>query len=109
MYVWDELIQNRDRNQGNVLWTNDWTLWLIDHTRAFRLGRQLLKPEQLTRCDRGLLERLRELTPAGLAQAVGVSLTSDEQAAVLARRALLVTHFEQRIARLGETVVLFDP
>src|SRR5688572_25137665 len=27
MHVWDELIQNRDRNQGNILWTKDWTLW----------------------------------------------------------------------------------
>ena len=36
MYVFDELIQNRDRNQGNMLWTSDWKLWLIDHTRAFR-------------------------------------------------------------------------
>ena len=52
MRVWDELIQNRDRNQGNILWTHDWTLWLIDHTRAFRLNPNLLKPEQLSRCDR---------------------------------------------------------
>ena len=37
MRVWDELIQNRDRNQGNILWTHGWTMWLIDHTRAFRL------------------------------------------------------------------------
>ena len=44
MRIWDELIQNRDRNQGNILWTGDWTLWLIDHTRAFRLGQTLLKP-----------------------------------------------------------------
>ena len=71
MRVWDELIQNRDRNQGNILWTNDWTLWLIDHTRAFRLGQTFLKPENLSRCDRGLLERLRALTPESLAQAVG--------------------------------------
>ena len=36
--VFDELIQNRDRNAGNFLWTKDWTMWMIDHTRAFRLG-----------------------------------------------------------------------
>jgi hypothetical protein len=44
MRIWDELIQNRDRNQGNILWTHDWTMWLIDHTRAFRLNNNLLKP-----------------------------------------------------------------
>jgi hypothetical protein len=107
MRIWDELIQNRDRNQGNILWTNDWTLWLIDHTRAFRLGTALIRPEQLTRCDRGLLERLRALTPEALSQAVGNSLTKQEQEALLARRDRIVKHYEERIARLGEPVVLF--
>ena len=36
--IFDELIQNRDRNTGNLLWTTDWKMWMIDHTRAFRLG-----------------------------------------------------------------------
>jgi len=107
MRVWDELIQNRDRNQGNILWTNDWTMWLIDHTRAFRLGKELLKPEQLTRCDRGLLEKLRSLTEQSLEEAAGRSLSRTEREAVLARRDLIVKHYEDRIARLGETVVLF--
>src|SRR5687768_15960442 len=62
MRVFDELIQNRDRNQGNILWTKDWTLWMIDHTRAFRLGKELLKPDQLNRCERSLLEGIRALT-----------------------------------------------
>ncbi len=44
MRVFDELIQNRDRNAGNLLWTKDWKMWMIDHTRAFRLGHELLKP-----------------------------------------------------------------
>jgi hypothetical protein len=107
MRIWDELIQNRDRNQGNILWTHDWTMWLIDHTRAFRLNNNLLKPEQLSRCDRGLLERLRALTPESLAQAVGNSLTKQEQEALLARRDKIVKHYDERIARLGEPVVLF--
>jgi len=107
MRVFDELIQNRDRNQGNILWTSDFTMWLIDHTRAFRLGKDLLKPEQLARCDRGLLERLKSLTPESLVQAVGSSLTRLEQEAILARRDRIVKLYEDRIARLGEAVVLF--
>ena len=107
MRIWDELIQNRDRNQGNLLWTSDWTLWLIDHTRAFRLGGELLKPDQLIRSDRTLLERLRGLTAEALAQAVGDSLTRDEQKAVLDRRDRIVRHFDERIKLLGEALVLF--
>jgi hypothetical protein len=107
MRIFDELIQNRDRNQGNVLWTSDWTMWLIDHTRAFRLGENLLKPENLSRIDRGLLERLRAVTPESLSQAVGNSLTKPEQEALLVRRDRIVKHYDDRIARLGEPVVLF--
>jgi hypothetical protein len=108
MRVFDELIQNRDRNQGNILWTKDWTMWLIDHTRAFRLGKELLKPENLTRCDRGLLDRLRAITAESLSAAVGDSLTRLEQEALLARRDLIVKHYEDRVAKLGEAVVLFE-
>jgi len=107
MRVFDELIQNKDRNQGNILWTSEWTMWLIDHTRAFRTGKSLLKPEQLSRCDRGLLDRLRAMTPDALAKAVGSSLTKLEQEALIARRDLIVKHYDDRIARLGEPVVLF--
>ena len=107
MRIWDELIQNRDRNQGNILWTHDWTMWLIDHTRAFRLSTNLLKPEQLSRCDRGLLEHLRAITPESLAKAVGNSLTKQEQEALLARRDKIIKLYDDRIARLGEPVVLF--
>ena len=107
MRVFDELIQNRDRNQGNILWTADFTMWLIDHTRAFRLGKTLLKPEQLTRCDRGLLEHLRAITPESLSKAVGDSLTRSEQEALLARRDAIVKLYDERITKLSEAAVLF--
>ena len=107
MRVFDELIQNRDRNQGNILWTSDFTMWMIDHTRAFRTGKTLLKPENLTRCDRGLLERLKAMTPDSLSQAVGTTLTKLEQETLLARRDSIVKLYEERIAKLGEAVVLF--
>jgi len=108
MQVWDELIQNKDRNQGNILWTRDWTMWLIDHTRAFRLGRQLLNPQSLTRCDRDLLERLRTLTSESVAAALGDSLRKDELDALMARRRAIVELFDARLTRLGEPLVLFS-
>jgi len=108
MRIWDELIQNRDRNQGNIIWTSDWTMWLIDHTRAFRLGKDLMKPSELTRCDRGLLARLRGLTAESIEKGVGDSLTKGEREAVLDRRDRIVKHFEERVAKLGEAVVLFE-
>jgi hypothetical protein len=108
MHIWDELIQNRDRNQGNILWTHDWTMWLIDHTRAFRLGDELQKPEELRRIDRGLLARLKELTKNSVAKAVGESLHESEQEAVLQRRDRIVRLFEKRAAKVGDAAVYVD-
>ena len=34
--LFDQLIANTDRNLGNLIITNDWSIWAIDHTRAFR-------------------------------------------------------------------------
>ena len=108
MYVFDELIQNRDRNQGNLAWTKDWTLWLIDHTRAFRLGNELLKPERLVRCERGLFERMKALTEASITEAMKGILTRGEIQPILKRRDLIVQHYEKLIAERGESVVLFS-
>jgi hypothetical protein len=107
MAVFDELIQNRDRNGGNILWSSDWTLWMIDHTRAFRLGKELLRPKTLTMCDRTLLERMRELTRPALVEAVKKSLTGAEIDALLVRRDRLVKLFDERIALNGQGAVLF--
>jgi len=108
MRIWDELIQNRDRNQGNTVWTKDWTMWLIDHTRAFRLGDELMKPEELRRIDRGLLARLKGLTEDSIAKAVADSLNESEQKAVLQRRDRIVKAFEERAAKVGDAAVYVD-
>ena len=108
MHIWDELIQNRDRNQGNIVWTHDWTMWLIDHTRAFRLGDELQKPEELRRIDRGLLARLKALTEDSVAKAVADSLHESEQEAVLQRRDRIVKLFEERAAKIGDAAVYVD-
>jgi Trp operon repressor len=105
--VFDELIQNRDRNAGNLLWTSDWKMWMIDHTRAFRLGKDLLKKQPLERVERTLLEKMRELTFPGLTDAMGKILTKEEVEALLARRDVIVKLFDDRIAQRGEATVLF--
>ena len=105
--VFDELIQNRDRNAGNLLWTSDWKMWMIDHTRAFRLGKDLLKPQQLERVDRTLLTKMRELDESKLADAMGKCLTKEEIGALLARRDVIVKLFDDRIAQRGEAAVLY--
>ena len=107
MRVFDELIQNRDRNAGNLLWTSDWKMWMIDHTRAFRLGKDLLKPQQLERVDRDVFEKMRGLTAPALTETMDKSLTKAEIQALLVRRDAIVKLFDEKIAQRGEAAVLF--
>jgi hypothetical protein len=107
MYVFDELIQNRDRNRGNIMWSPDSKMWMIDHTRSFRLGKDLQKAENLTRIERTLLEKLRSLDQATLTQSMGKILTKGEIEALFTRRDKIVQLFDQKIASLGEAKVLY--
>ena len=107
MRVFDELIQNRDRNLGNVLWTKDWKMWMIDHTRAFRTGDQLLNPKLLERIDRALFAKIKVLTHETISAAAGNSLTDYEIRALLTRRNAIVKLFEAKIAERGENSVLY--
>ena len=110
--VFDELIANRDRNMGNLLWTTDWKMWMIDHTRAFRLWKELQRPAVLIRIERSLFENLRTLTSDAMAyetvaEAVGNSLTRSEIQALLERCAAIVELFEAKIAERGEPAILY--
>lgn len=97
MRVFDELIANTDRNQGNLLIDKNWKLWFIDHTRAFRTNKTLSAPMTVVRCDQSLLDGMKALTLETMRGPLQEYLTNTQLEAILARRDLLV----QRIESLG--------
>ncbi len=105
--VFDELIQNRDRHLGNTLYDKQWTTWMYDHSRAFRLNKDLGRPDELIRVERSLYENMKKLTAASLAAAVGRQLRKAEVEALIARRDLIIKAFDARIAKAGEAAVLY--
>ena len=107
MRVFAALVGDTDRNLGNVLITNDWKLWMIDFTRAFRLWKEIKYPADLHQIDRTLLQRLRELDAEAVKTATAHCLTSFEQEALMARRDLLVAHFDALIKTRGGPAVLY--
>ena len=107
MWVFAELVRDVDRNKGNVLYTKDWRVIMLDFTRAFRLQPELRNPSFLQQCDRKLYERLQTLTPDEVRAAVKNYLTGPELKAVLARRQLIVDHYAQLIKQKGEKAVLY--
>jgi hypothetical protein len=92
--IFDQLIDNTDRNLGNMLIDRDWKVWMIDHTRAFRRQDELRTKANLRRCDRQLLARLKALDTGQIRQTMGQWLRDWEIAPMLARRDLIVQHFE---------------
>ena len=106
--VLDQLVYDNDPNLTNVLIGEDWKIWRVDFTRAFRLYKDLKDPKQnLVRCDRQLLERLKALDGNELAEKTKHYLTKDEVKAVMARRDKIVAHFQGLIAEKGENEVLY--
>ncbi|MGD0013705.1 MAG: hypothetical protein ABSD56_04665 [Bryobacteraceae bacterium] len=93
--VFDQLIYNTDRNQGNTLYDKNWRLWMIDHSRAFRLYTTLKDKKKLQRCDRQLLAKLKQLDESTLDRELGQWLGRGEIKGILARRDRIVAIFEK--------------
>ncbi len=107
MRVFGALVGDSDRNLGNVLITPDWTLWMIDFTRAFRLWHELKSPADLTHIDRALFARLRTLDAARVRTLTAHCLSPFEVEAVMKRRDALVAHFERLVKEKGAGAVLY--
>ncbi len=101
--MFDQLIANVDRNLGNLLIDTSFNIWMIDHSRSFRLNTSLRSPDNLSRVDRAVLDRLRQLDKLTLAKAIGQHLQSAEIDALLSRRDAIVAHFDK-----GGAPLLFD-
>ena len=107
--VFDQLIFNTDRNLGNLLIDSEWRMWMIDHSRAFKIFKELKSSENLgTHCSRDLLAALRHLDRPTLAAATRSLLSETQVKGLLARRDLIVKYYDARIAELGEGAVLYD-
>jgi hypothetical protein len=105
--IFTELISDADRSRENVLIGYNWELYMIDFTRAFRLHYNLQRSQNLVRCSRELLEKLRTLDAGELKEKVGRYLTNLELEAVPKRRDRIVNHLEKLIAEKGQFAVLY--
>ncbi len=107
MVVFAELVGDVDRNKGNVLYTRNWQVVMIDFTRAFRLHRELRQPATLTSIEGGLWKRLQELTRDKVRSATDRHLTLEETTGVMHRHARLIEHYTRLISERGERAVVY--
>lgn len=116
--AWDNLIANDDRNIGDILYTEDWRMILIDHSRAFRSSKKYTKnliytekhregPKIMKELPRTFVEKLKSLNFKLIKDTVGEYLTDKEINALLLRRDLMLKVIDERIKKLGEEEVLY--
>ncbi|OGD24731.1 MAG: hypothetical protein A2Y56_01580 [Candidatus Aminicenantes bacterium RBG_13_63_10] len=114
----DNLIANDDRHQNNYLITQDWRMYLIDHSRSFRTYGDFLKklqytdkrrdgPMEMLEIPRVLLDKIKALDFEAVRGAVGDYLTEDEIKAVLTRRDLILKEMDRICKKNGEANVLY--
>ena len=108
MKMLDLLIANIDRNQGNLIYDNDWHLFLIDHSRAFISKKDLKGIAPLGRVDRALWNKMEALTLESLEAGLGEWVSTGDKKAILLRRDKMAEAINELIAKRGEKSVYYD-
>jgi len=120
--AFDSLIGNDDRTQQNILYTKDWRMILIDHSRSFRSTKKYTKklmygvkglkkvgrrPMLFRRLPRAFVEKVKALNYDDIKNAVGPYLKDKEIKAILLRKELLLKEIEEMVKEQGEDKVLY--
>ena len=105
--VFNELVFNTDANLGNVLITRDWSIRLIDFSRAFRTQRSLRDWKNIEpHIDQRFYDGLKALTIEAANRELSDLLTKAQIRALMARRDELVKYFDTAIAEQGRDAVI---
>jgi len=104
-----QLTYNTDfRNVENILVDDDFRIYVIDASRAFRIQQDLLAPDDLQCFSRQTLERLKALDHDSIEAAMGEWLDDRQVEGLLARRDKILTLVNVRLAANGPGQVLFQ-
>jgi hypothetical protein len=108
--AWDNLICNKDRNEGDIIITEDLRMYFIDHSRAFRTSDDLIHTpgddysagEPIQALPRDFAERLAALDFESVKQAVGDYLKDGEIESLLKRKAKIAAEIERLKVKYGD-------
>jgi hypothetical protein len=122
--VFDSLIANADRNANNILLTENWRVFLCDHSRSFRSTKEFTgtllfgphgtmkspdgRPFLFRQLPRSLVEKIKGLDYEKIQQSAGAYLKKKEINAILSRRQLILNEIAALIEEHGEAAVLYD-
>lgn len=106
MHIFDALIDNDDRTQENMLIDKNWKLWLIDHTRSFRIRKNPSNLELIQYCEDRLWERLNGSSDEEIRDRLRTVLKPSEIKSLLIRKERIVRHIQGLIDERGKARVL---
>jgi hypothetical protein len=101
--MFDNLINNTDPNLGNWLVDPAWNLMLIDHTRAFRPGKNMI--HEMTRVDADLWKHMQGLTEASIQASIGKWVMRGEAKSLIERRDKMQQIIDALVKAHGEAAV----
>lgn len=84
--LFDQLIYNIDRNLGNLLITQDWKIFMIDHSRSFKNLEGLQNNKDLRLVAHSLIEAIQKLDEKIIQEHCGKYLSPTEIRMILKRR-----------------------
>lgn len=98
--LFDRLIYNTDRTQENILYTPDWRVALIDHTRAFRTRTGIPDNVREVSLDKApaFAKRLERLDHSKLKRELGEFLDTRQIRAILKRRDEMLAEWQKESA-----------
>lgn len=117
--AFDSLIANEDRTQQNILYTKDWRMILIDHSRSFRSSKKFTqklifgndsegRPKPFRELPKSFVEKIRALSFESIKDAVGPYLEDKEIQAILIRKELVLKEIDDMIKEKGRDKVLYE-
>lgn len=101
--MFDNLINNTDPNLGNWFVDPAWNLILIDHTRAFTPGKNMI--HEMTRVDADLWARMHALTEASIQTTIGKWIMRGEAKSLIERRDKMQQIIDALVKAHGEAFV----
>lgn len=107
MLLFDKLIANSTRGPKTVLIDPSWKIWLVAHADAFEATSDLGNLIELTKCNRAVWERLKELDKTTAKEALEPYLDKKQLTKFISRQRKLIRHIQGMLNDFGEEFVLF--
>ncbi len=106
--LFDAIINNLDRNPGNMMVDEGWEVWYIDHGRSFLIEPDPERIGAIRRTDRDLLQAIENADRAEVERRLDPYLTPAEMNALFVRWDAIVVHFRDLVETFGEDLVFYS-